>query len=772
MADLTDSDDGFNSSDWYSNPKDDKIIEEAKDNFKACIEWEARARILFDDDYKFANGDSDNLFQWPNEIVTNRRTEAKPILTINKTRQHNLNIINDAKQNKPGVNIRPVGEDASFEAAQIFQEIVRHIEYISNAESVYDNASTFQIEAGIGYWRLIVDYISDTSFDQEIFIRRIKDPRQVYLDPYINEVDGSDANFGFIFEDIPKKIFKKKYPKYAHMVGQNTFTENGDGWISRETIRIAEYYRRTQDRDSLVTFIIPEEYGPELAGQQVISRLSELDSDMKSLFKEIKKRESNIPLSERTWQERDIITQNVEWFKIAGNIIIERGPWLGKFIPIIRVIGTETVIDGILDRKGHTRDLKDAQRMYNYNTSANIEFGALQTKAPWIAATASIEGYEEYYKSANITNLSYLPFNAIDDAGNPLPAPSRPQPPQASPAYVQGMQISQNEMMMVSGQYQAQMGENENAKSGVAINARQRQGDRATYHFIDGLAMAIRNTGKQLIDLIPKIYDTQRVLRISASNGSILDVTINPDHDKPFEKIVDQNQQPETDKAEQITKIIFNPNIGTYDVQSDTGPSFATRRQEAFNALTQIAAQNKDFMNIAGDILWKVADFPEAQVLAERWRKIIPPNVIGDAPNPQVEKAMHDAADKIEQQLSIIAKQAKELADKDRDLDIKEREIRLKEMEAEAIQSRLDYEAENKRLAAVGNAGPIVTAEQIQPVLKQLLESMLIAGAPNKMPAQEDLDAIRNAVPTDPIDQPLDQDQDQEQQPQPQPQEA
>jgi hypothetical protein len=232
-------------------------------------------------------------------------------------------------------------------------------------------------------------------------------------------------------------------------------------------------------------------------------------------------------------------------------------------------------------------------------------------------------------------------------------------------------------MMMVSGQYQAQMGENENAKSGVAINARQRQGDRATYHFIDNQAIAIRFTGKILIDLIPKVYDTERVIRIEARDGSVMDVKIDPNAEQPMQKV--NQDQPQTDNTQEIAQIIFNPGVGTYDVQSDTGPSFATRRQEAFNALTQIAAQNKEFMGVAGDILWKVADFPEAQVLAQRWRKIIPKNITGDGPDAATEEMMHKASDQIQMLQGQLQAMVKKVEDRQQEYAIRNRELDLKE---------------------------------------------------------------------------------------------
>jgi hypothetical protein len=707
---------------WLTD--DEKIVQEAQKRFAACEEWEATAWTNFEYDYKFANGDSVNMFQWDNWVVGDRIDAQRPCLTINKTMQHCLQIINDGKQNKPGVNIRPVGEDASFEAAQIYEEVIRHIEYLSNAENIYDKASEFQVIGGIGYWRIVTDWADKSKgWDQEIFLKPIKHPRSVRLDPDIIETDGSDARYGFIFNDVSKDLFDNDYPEFKNeAVGSSVFNSYESGWYTKDHVKVAEYFRKNPKKDKWIEFQLPET-GETIDGYY--SELKKSNPDAIAMFGEIKKRENNLPLSDRTARERTVIKNNVEWYKIAGNVIIDRKPWLGDYIPIIRIVGIETIIDGQLDRKGHVRPLLDPQRMYNINSSANVEFGALQTKSPFRAAAAAIEGYEDQYANANVVNASVLVYNAYDDEGRALPPPDRLPPPQSSPAYVQQMQIAQNEMMMVSGQYQAQMGENENAKSGIAINQRQRQGDRATYHFPDGQAIGMRITGKQLIDLIPKIYTKKRIMRIEAKDGTILNLTIDPNHPEAVTKLVPDNPDQIGDK---VLDVIFNPTIGNYCVVSDSGPSFATRRQEAFNALTQIAAQNKEFMNIGGDLLWKVADFPEAQELARRWRRIIPPNITGDAPNPQLTEAMQQAGAKIEQQLAIITKQTKELADKDRELDIKEAELRLREKEAIARENREDYKAENDRLQKLGNSGPAVTPEQIQPVLQELLKNMLASG--------------------------------------------
>lgn len=719
------SSDGWGTEFGGPDAKDAALIEEAKKRFKICVAWEATARIRFDYDYKFANGDTHNKYQWDSQLVYNRELVDRPCLTVNKTAQHNFLIINDAKQNKPGVRIRPVSDEATFDGAQIFQEVIYHIEYISNAENVYDYGTSYQVKAGWGYWRVATDYISSKSFDQEIYIRRIKDPMSVYIDPDINEADGSDARYAFIFEDMSRDLFNDKYPDFKDKVGFAPLGNySSDIWLTEHHVRVAEYYTKSQKDDKYVSYHDPDE------NQDVEELFSDLTKEQKEKFKLIKQREGNLPIELQTYRERKVLTDNIEWYKIAGDHIIERGPWLGKYIPVVRLMGTETVINGEWDCCGHTRSLINPQQIYNYNTSANVEYGALQTKSPWLCDTEAIEGYEEFYKTANTVNRSYLPHKTWSEDGRQLPPPTRPQAPQASPAYVEQLKIAQNEMMMASGQYQAQMGENENAKSGVAINARQRQGDRSTYHFIDNLAIAVRFTGKILLDLIPKIYDTQRVKRIEGSDGTLLEVTIDPNATQAIQDITNPNN-PIMDKGRIIKQVIFNPGFGYYDLQADSGPSFATRRMEAFNALTQIAAQNKEFMGVAGDILWKVADFPEAQVLAERWRKIIPPNITGDAPNPALTQAMQQASEKIEQQLAIIAKQAKDLADKDRELTQKGQDLDLRLKEATSEQARLDYDSETKRLVALGNSGPSITVEQIQPILMQLLKGMKITGEPD-----------------------------------------
>jgi hypothetical protein len=672
-------------ADKLKRTEDEKLIEQAHKEFEQDYEYESDSREAWKLDLRFANGDPDNKYQWDAAYVKDREVNKRPCLTINKVKIHNRQITNEARQNKPSVRVYPVDSGADKETAKIFNGIIRHIETNSDAETAYDMASDFAVDAGIGYWRIITDYAADDSFDQEIFIEPIKNPLNVLLDSRIQKPDGSDAKRGFIFKDMPKEEFEREYPDCDPIEWP---INNGTNWLKADFIRVAEYFRMEDKKDVL--------YASE-SGQTVMK--SELEKA------EIERLEAAVKAGEV--KKREVRSNAVKWYLLAGNKILDRKDWLGKYIPIVRVVGEEKEIDGKLDRKGHTRAMKDAQRMYNYNSSASIEYGALQTKTPIIAANEAIEGFETYWNRANTENLPYLPYNHVDEGGNPLPMPQRMNPPAASQLFLQGMEVASNEMNMSSGQYDAQFGNNPSAQSGKALNALQRKGDTATFHFIDNVARAIKYTGKILVDLIPKIYDTARVVRILGEDGSEKMVKIDPEMPGAYDK---RNMNGAIEE-------IYNPSVGRYDVTVAVGPSYTTRRQEAFDALIQLSQGNPRLMEVAGDLIMKAADFPMAEELAERLGKTLPPELKEqEGENPEVQ-AVKAQADQVIQQLQGMLKQAEqtlfEANEEAKELQLaatsKADEIMLKQREIDIK----EYEAVTKRMQM--RVGAMSEMDQIDP---------------------------------------------------------
>ena len=589
----------LNDSDPRDIPDDDPksdsaIVKRAHRRFERARSWESVARSRMRDDIKFANADAYNNYQWPSEIYTTRK--GKPSLTINKTKVHNRHIINDAKQNKAAIKFRPVGNGATVEAAKVWEGIARHIENISRAQTVaYGPAIEFQVDGGLGFTRVLTKYPDEESFDQEIYFTGVATVEGTYLDPDSREIDGADARYGFSFVDRPRDEVEEEYPELVNELSVSNAVDGSGSWIREDHVREAEYYELELEKDTLLG--APD--GTTILKSEVPDKL----------FKqwEEEAEEKGQPL-----RKREITTKKVMWYKIVGSSVVDRTEWPGKTIPLIPWIGEQTIIDNELDRKGHTRALISPQQMLNYNRSAAVEFGALQSKSPYIAPIEAIADYMTYWETANTVNHSVLPYKGVNEQGQPIPAPQRQQPPSSAPVFMEGAAAAEQDMQLASGQYDAELGAPSNEKSGVAINQRQRQSERATYHFVDNQAASIRRHGEILLEIVPKVYDTKRIARIISEDGTESHVTIDPSAPVAHAMDADGN-------------VTFNPSLGKYEVISDVGPDYATQRQEAFNAIVQILTQAPELINKIGDLLFKVADFPLADEIAERLKPGLAP---------------------------------------------------------------------------------------------------------------------------------------------------
>lgn len=666
------------------NDEDRAILQEARDRFKRCQDFESDFRRLYLMDIKFNLGDADNGWQWPNDLRRDREANKRPALTINKTARLVSMITNDARENKPSVSIKPTGQESSFKSAQVYEGLIRDIEYKSTAQSIYDEAVDSQVEGGIGYWRVNTVYADDDSFDQEIRIQPMQNQLGVYLDPDIKNKDGSDALFGFIFTEEPRKEFEKRHPDFdLQNAGSNTGLDEADTWVREDQVRSAEYYRILEKNDEL--YYVEDDSQPE----PLIFKASEAPKGFQD------------SLVQGKFKKRKIVTRQLEWFKIVGDKIMDRRQLKGSYVPIVRVVGIERIVEGKLERKGFVRGLKDAQRMYNYNTSCQTEGVALQTKVPWIGPKAAFEGNETMWNNANRQNFAYLPYNHIDDNGQPLPPPQRAEPPQSMEAYIKGMMIADNELAMVAGMENAYQGRDGNERSGKAISERQRQGDKANALWINNLAMAIRFTGRIIIDLVPHTYDTKRVVQILNVDGTQAEVTIDPKAADAYQEV----------KEPDIIRVMFNPNVGKYEVQSDVGPAYATQRQEAWNAFTQIVTGAPDMIGKIGDLMFRAADFPMADKIAERLRRDIQANAAylldDDSPPPQVAQ--------LQSALQAAQGQVGELIQK-----LAEKNLELKNKEDENAIRR--HEADSKRLTAETNS--IVDLKNSQVEMKKLLQAI------------------------------------------------
>jgi hypothetical protein len=682
------------------------IIKRAQERFAACQQWESAARMSFKDDIRFLFADPDNQEQWPAQTRAQRQLAGQPMVTINKTHTHWLHVVNQGKENKPEVSVSPTGDASTYESAQIFEQIIRRIEYISDAQTAYDKASEFQVGGGIGYWRIVTDYTDENSFDQEIFIRQIPDPLSVYMDPHIKNQDGSDARYAFVFDDMPRDVAERKYGK---ITGRQQVGDGAQSWSRRDSVRVSEYYEREESKEWL--YAIPTDDGGTM-----LTRESDMPAEGRQLLAQAMEQSNDV-------QRRRVAKWTVRWYLLVGDDVADKSIWAGKYIPIVRVPGEEVIIEGRLDRKGLVRYLKDAQRAYNYNASAALEYGALQSKSPYLAPVEAIEGLENYWATANTQNHAYLPYNHADEQGNPIPQPQRQQPPSSAPVFLEGMQAAEHEMMMASGQYEATFSAQGNEISGVSIEQRQKQGERVTFHFQDNLAKAIRYTGKQLIDLIPKIYDTKRVVRIMDETGEEQQIQIDPQ--------AKQAIQQKEDAGEAKVATIFNPSVGTYDVVAKVGPNFETRREQAFDAMTQLLAAQPALAQVIGDLYMGTADFPAADKLQERMRNWIPKSILGEGPTPEEQQLQQQ----LQQTMQLLQTQHQMLNDKSIEQQLQAKRVDMDALNHLALRMENDnkaildaFKAETDRLKTLA---PAMGEGALEPIIRKALAEILLAPNPD-----------------------------------------
>ena len=554
----------------------DPRITEAKQFLKLANDADTNNRAEALEDLKFAAGD-----QWPVEIQNSRNLEARPCLTINKIDAYVRQVTNQQRQQRPRIKVHGMNSQSDAKIAEILTGISRHIEVQSDADHAYDNAFNYAVRCGFGYWRVKTDYVREDSFDQEIYIEPIHNPFTVYFDPNSTLPDGSDAEKCLITQVVSKKIFEKMYPDAETGVG---FTQKGTGdtnaeWVMKEDIRIAEYWYTERKADKLCL----------LSDGSKVFR-SDLPSDADLLIRGLV-----------VIDERPTFKKQIKMIKCTAMEVLEEGDWASKYIPIIPVYGEEFVVDNKRKKYGLVRMAKDAQRMYNFWKTSITESIALAPKAKWLLAEGQDEGHESEWAQANIKSMPVLRYKQKDIEGVPAPAPTRIQP-EAPPAGIMAAADGVNsDMQAILGIFDPNQMATGNI-SGKALNGQQQQIDLTNFHYYDNLTRSIKHTARIILDLVPKIYDQARVMRIIGDDGK-------PD-------LVEINKLSQDEQG--VQKILNDVTVGEYDVVMDTGPGYNSKRIEAVNSMMPMLSADPNLMNVAGDLIFRNMDFPGADTIADR----------------------------------------------------------------------------------------------------------------------------------------------------------
>jgi hypothetical protein len=580
-----------------SRGRDEDLIATSLKRFKITAEAESDARRQGLEDLNFSIGTG----QWDEAVKANREIEGKPCLTINRAPAFLRQFTGEERQHRPAMLVSPVGSGADLEVAKIHQGVLRHIEVASVADVTYDNSYDMMMRIGWKAWRVRPDYIHERSFEQEPRIEDIENPFAVYLSPVRNHL-GQDPLWGHVVTDYAKEDYVAEFgeTELAKLHFPTTVGNAEPGWVTKNGVRVAEYWWM--------------DLTPKV--------LCLLDDGSTELKDEIAKEERD-----RIVQERETIVRKVHCVKHDALRVLKRYEYLGRYIPFPEVNGVRLNINGKIYRAGMVRDYRDAQRIYDFMVTRAVEQVDLTSKDPlWVADDNA--QYGEDYRQLNRKNFSHVYFKAWDTQGRPLPQPARAGREANIQAMHQLVQQADYDMKAVIGIYGPSLGEEGGAaqESGIAILTRQGQSDTGSVTWHDNLNRAIAWQGRILLDLWPKLIPAARVQRI-----------INPDDSVKHAVVFNgQNSDPEDAhamlNAQMGLKKAYDVGAGYYDVTLSTGPMYKAARQEAFKAMTAVITENPQLLPMLGDIWAKNADFPDADVLAARFKKLLPPNLQeGDA---------------------------------------------------------------------------------------------------------------------------------------------
>lgn len=645
-----------------------ELIETARLRMSDAVEADRENREMALSDLRMLSGQE----IWDEKDKSRREAEGRPCPVINRLPRFVRQVTGDIRKLNPAIKVLP-GDDKSDESiCEVYEGLIRQIQQDSGATNIYEGSAESAAQCGIGAFRVLNEFEDETSFNQVIKIERIHNPLSVYFDPASRQPTRSDAEFCFITDQISDDDFKDMFPKANPVDTEHDGETDGlECWRSDGQVVVAEYFWK--ERKTV-------EIGLLADGSTV--------ENPTAIHNAVKTRKAQKTV--------------VKWAKISGKDVLEGPKDLpGKHIPVVAVVGEEMHVGERVVRTSVIRHAKDPMRIYNYMAAAELENVAMQPKAPYMVTPKQIAGLEAIWGEANSANRPYLPFNPDEKA----PPPQRVAPPIASGGLNNSMERAEDDMKATTGIYDAALGGRSNEQSGVAIRQRQLESDISTSIYTDNLAKAIEHCGNIIVEMIPMVYDTARMIRTLGEDDQqqvtpINAVSVSQDGVMPVNDLTG----------------------GKYTVRVTVGPNYSTRRQETAESMMQFVQAFPAAGQVAGDLIAKSMDWPDADKLAERLQKILPPGMIPpDQMTPEQQQEMQ-AGMAQQQQAAQIQQVAQEI-------EMRKAEAETTEAEADAQKAQTEAAAQAMELAI--NSGQLngVIAQMVQQQVALALQGAMQPGA-------------------------------------------
>lgn len=596
--------------------------------------------------------------QWDGDTLAAR--EGRPSMTVNKLAQYINQVVNEQRQAKQGIKVVGVDSKADPAVAEIETGLIRNIEYLSRADLAYETAYESAVAGGMGYFGVITCYADEDTFDQDIRIRTFENFLAVKVDCNACMPDGSDAEWAFVEDKLAREEFEAEYGKYNGDAVPDSYAE---AWHDGDDIFIREYWERTREPVMLTL------------GSDGITR----------------RKGEEMPPGVTVEREREAKEYKVKMYKLAGDRVLSESEFPSRYIPIFPVYGKRLNVEGKVHIMGLVRFARDPQRMFNYWRSSMAEKIALSPLAPYLVEADQIEEYKNIWDTANVRPYPYLPFKRSPSGAAPTRAPMGDD---VSGIVAANMQAEEDIKASV-GIYDPQLGIN-TQQSGRAILALQKQGDTSTFNYADNLARAKAQCGRVIVELIGKLYDTERIVRVLGEDGAAELVKIN-------------QRVPLPGGAMQVLNDVT---LGKYDVEVTTGPSFATKRMETSQAMLDFMQAYPAAAPVIGKRLAKLQDWEGAEDVAAELEALTPGPQNPQAMVQQVAEQAKAAMSTMQQQYEAKLKEAN---DKSR--------LEWAKLGLEARKIKADEDkAENDRLKMLAES--TIDPAVVAPIVQQLLADM------------------------------------------------
>ena len=610
--------------------------------------------------------------QWDPEVRRRRQAEMRPVISVNGIPQYINNTVAAGQRNTIGVKYVQAGglEESSPGAidkqitlsyAQIMSGFARKIEMQSNADTKYIRALQHAVEAGIGWLRVDIHPDMSDPFANEIWLEHVRNRWSVLADPRAVQPDLSDMKFAFVHEMISVAEFAARYPNFykegthplndaggfAGVVGQQQ-----QWWGNEDGVRIFDYYRKEVIDREYVLLIHPE----------TRERLPLRTDEVSNIIDELK---------ERGFEEKGRMKYPTPEVRILrttrGHVLEEDHHWPGMRIPLVPCVGRQIDFQDSTMFLSQVRYAIEPQEMRNVWASAATEKIMQSPKNPWILPSSALsdDTIRQNWENADEQNPYFLEW---DDSENPSQPPFRNNDATMPTSELQMAGFFTNMMQEAMGIYQANLGQRSNETSGVAIQRRQDAGAAAQIGFLFSQAGMVRSVGDILRELIPKVYNDDRLVTIINDEGE--DIRFHINH-----YITDR----ETGKKTLINSL----NLARYDLRVSVGPSSVAQREEFAEVMKVLVGNNPQLMQVGGDLIIRALNIPYGDVLAKRWRTmVLPPSALTEE-----ERRMMPPREPTPEE--VIAKEK---------VNLEQKELQVRNVELEAAKVKADAETKIAQL--------------------------------------------------------------------------